>query len=102
MALISIPSTLSTVTLHHAVFPLDVVALMYVLPALTPVTLPVDEFTDAMLLLSDDHVTVVEALDGVMVYVGVNVSPTLIVFDEGDTLMLVGLGGVDDTTFIVQ
>ena len=52
-----------TVSLHEAVNPFAVVAIIFAVPMLTGVTFP-SEFIVATLLLSESHVTVVAALFG--------------------------------------
>ena len=64
-----------TLTLHISDFPSDVVAIMYVFPALHPVTSPF-AFTVAIVSSKDDQVTFVVDPSGAKLYPSPLVSPT--------------------------
>ena len=83
-----------TVTTQESDLPFDVVTVIVALPGLTPLTTPEEE-TVAMLVLLDFHVSVVVALDGVMVGDSVVVLPTFTDVDEGKDI---SVGSTLDST----
>ena len=83
-----------TVTTQESDLPFDVVTVIVALPGLTPLTTPEEE-TVAMLVLLDFHVSVVVALDGVMVGHSVVVLPTFTDVDEGKDI---SVGSTLDST----
>ena len=83
------------VTVHVALFPLEVLAVIIAVPAFTAVTLPL-LLTLAILALLDVQVTDWLALEGYTVAVRYLLCPSVSVTDDGDTDTLVGFGS--DTT----
>lgn len=83
-------------TVHVALFPLEVLAVIIAVPAFTAVTLPLLLML-AILALLDVQVTDWFAFEGYTVAVRYLLPPSVRVTDDGDTDTLVGFGS-DNTT----